>query len=508
MVGGFIDDIEKFDAAFFGISPREAEDIDPQQRLLLELAWLCIEDAAVKPHDLSKLVTGVYTGVINHDYERLLLANHSKISAFTGLGRSTSIASNRISYCFDFNGPSVTIDTACSSSLTAVDSACKALAAGEIDVAFAGGVNAILSSESYIEFSQASMLSKSGKCHAFDANADGFVRAEGAGLILLKRLADALADEDRIHATILATTVNQDGKTSGIMAPDPHAQMQMMQSCLTSCGLNASDVDFVEAHGTGTQLGDFIEGKSIGTIYGNARRTNALPIGSVKTNIGHTESAAGIAGLIKTVLAIKNKHIPPNLNFEVPNPKLDLDKLGIRIPVDAEPWPTTNKKPRIAAVNSFGFGGTNAHAIVAQAPSARMAAKSEANQSLVLPLSSTTEHSLQELQSQIEKITAKDQNFIGDLCYTLGKKTHFKIRNATVVSKNSTVRFVSQDELPKLGLKDSEAAVVFVFNGIGTSWLPSKPNLYSSEPVFRSVINLCDDLFRSPFQCFSRTLIL
>ena len=357
-VGGFIEGIDEFDAAFFGISPKEAQEIDPQQRILLELAWRCIEDAAVSNESLLTNSTGVYVGVINHDYERMLLANGFSVSSYTGLGRSAAIAANRISYCFDLKGPSVTIDTACSSSLTAVDSACQALACGDAQMAFAGGANAILLPESYIEFSRASMLSKSGKCHAFDQQADGFVRAEGGGMVLLKRLSDALTDGDRIYAVIASTCINQDGKTAGLMAPSIESQVAMMRETLDRSGLCPHDVGYVEAHGTGTQAGDAAEISSLSKIYGQDTRTQPCFVGSVKTNIGHTESAAGIAGLIKAALAVNKGVIPPNINFSQPNPNIEFASL--QVPVNTEPWPETACKSRVAAVNSFGFGGSNA----------------------------------------------------------------------------------------------------------------------------------------------------
>lgn len=502
-VGCFIDDIFRFDAAFFGLSPREAIDIDPQQRILLELAWLCMEDAAVTPEELAKLETGVYTGVINHDYERLLLSDQSSISAYTGLGRSTSIAANRISYCFNFSGPSITIDTACSSSLTAVDSACKALAAGEIDVGFAGGANAILSPESYIEFSQAAMLTESGKCHAFDAKADGFVRAEGAGLILVKRLTDALADDDRIHATILATTVNQDGKTSGIMAPSVQAQTKMILNCMESCGITADQIGYVEAHGTGTRLGDYVEATSVGKAYGRSAKSGILPVGSVKTNIGHTEAAAGIAGLIKTVLAIKNQEIPPNLNFLEPNPEIDFENLRIRVPVEVEPWLALDGNPRIAAVNSFGFGGANAHAILREAPKHRFNHSTYPDQTLVLPLAAPTSSALDKLKKTVHQMTSHNPQKLESICHTLVRKPKFKVRQASVALNNqilhsSTVtEFIRSFTSKKDQSSDLKIPVTFVFNGIGTSWAPNKNSLYSTKPVFRSTIDLCDAHFRS-----------
>ena len=501
-VGCFIDDVFGFDAAFFGLSPREAVDVDPQQRILLELAWLCMEDAAVAPEELAKLETGVYTGVINHDYERLLLSDQSSISAYTGLGRSTSIAANRISYCFNFSGPSITIDTACSSSLTAVDAACKALAAGEIDAGFAGGCNTILSPESYIEFSQATMLTKSGKCHAFDARADGFVRAEGAGLILVKRLSDALADGDRIHAAILATTVNQDGKTSGLMAPCVQAQTKMIQDCLASCGLAAEQIGYVEAHGTGTRLGDFVEAAAIGATYGQSSDSRILPVGSVKTNIGHTEAAAGIAGLIKAVLAIKNQAIPPNLNFLIPNPEIDFEHLRIRVPVEAESWSEPHGGPRFAAVNSFGFGGANAHAIIREAPKRRSCHRIRQNQPLVLPFTAPTPSALGKLKESALQMTVHNPQKLEQICHTLARRPKFKVRQASVafnqqiLNSSTATDLTSSLNCEEIPGNASNSSIAFVFNGIGTSWSPNRNGLYATEPVFRSTIDLCESLFR------------
>ena len=507
-VGCFIDDIFRFDAAFFGLSPREAIDVDPQQRILLELAWLCMDDAAVTPQELAKLETGVYTGVINHDYERLLLSDQSSISAYTGLGRSTSIAANRISYCFNFSGPSITIDTACSSSLTAVDAACKALAAGEIDAGFAGGCNAILSPESYIEFSQATMLTKSGKCHAFDARADGFVRAEGAGLILVKRLSDALANGDRIHATILATTVNQDGKTSGLMAPSVQAQTKMILDCLDSCGMGAEQIGYVEAHGTGTRLGDFAEAAAIGKTYGQSSDSRILPVGSVKTNIGHTEAAAGIAGLIKVVLALKHQAIPPNLNFLEPNPEIDFENLRIRIPVEAESWSEPHGNPRVAAVNSFGFGGTNAHAIIREAPKHRIAHPINQNQSFVLPFTAPTSSALGSLKETVHQLTDHQPQKLENVCHTLARRPIFKVRQASVafnqqlLDSSAATDFIGSSSHEAAPGIDSNSSIAFVFNGIGTSWVPNRNGLYAIEPVFRSTIDLCDALFSSVSSSF------
>ena len=504
-VGGFIDDIDQFDTAFFGISPREASEIDPQQRILLELAWRCMENAAISPDCLSRLQTGVYVGVINHDYERLILFDRQQISQYSALGRSTSIAANRISYCFNLQGPSLTIDTACSSSLTAVDSACKALSSGDVDVALAGGANAILLPESYIEFSQASMLSKAGMCQAFDKNADGFVRAEGGGLVMLKRLSDALVDGDRIYATIVASSVNQDGRTIGLMAPNPEAQVRMMHTSLQQCGLHPSDIGYVEAHGTGTQAGDTVEATSLGEVYGQPEKIHGCPVGSVKTNIGHTEAAAGIAGLIKATLAVHHGRIPPNLHFVNPNPKIDFTALGIRVPNEFEEWHEPAGKPRCAAINSFGFGGTNAHAIIQQAPAKFDRTQPKSKKVFLLPLTASTSQNLNQLRNSLTTSEFNNYPDVGSLCHTAARRAHKKFRCSIPIAAEidgkptPSLSALETDSPTNIKAIDSVAKIAFVFNGMGVDWQSAGLEFYATEPVFAATIDLCDSIFQKEF---------
>ncbi len=496
-VGGFIDDIDQFDPSFFRISSREAIEIDPQHRILLELAWRCMEDAAIAPDELEKRRTGVFVGIINHDYERLMLRESPQISAFTGLGRSTSIAANRISYCLNLSGPSITFDTACSSSLTAVDAACKALTDGSADMALAGGANAILAPESYIEFSRAAMLSKSGRCRAFDAQADGFVRAEGGGLILLKRLPDALVDNDRIYATIIATQVNQDGRTVGMMAPSLYAQQTMLRTALQQSGLHPTAVGYIEAHGTGTQSGDTVEAQSLGTVYGHPN----LYVGSVKTNIGHTEAAAGVAGLIKATLAVYYGEIPPNLHFSVPNPKFDCDALGIHIPVESVLWDDAVGTPRIAAVNSFGFGGANAHVIIQEAPVNKPQTSSVGNQPSIIPLSAPTLDALERLTVGVNHQLADGSVHKPDLGYTASRLPTYEFRRVIDTNGNRvgqlTLPFDTHRENSTIysDVNDGEPCVTFVFNGIGTQWSGEGVALFHTHPAFKKTIEQCDSLF-------------
>lgn len=501
-VGGFVHDIDEFDSSFFGISPREAMEVDPQQRILLELAWRCMVDAAISAQHLSEIVTGVYVGVINHDHERLILSDHERICAHSGLGRSASIASDRISYCFDFSGPSPTIDTACSSSLTAVDAACKALRSGEVDAAFAGGANAILLPESYMEFSQASMLSKSGKCRAFDKDADGFVRAEGGGMILLKRLSDALLDGDRIYSTITASTVNQDGRTAGMMSPNPEAQKKMMTDALRVAGIEPSDIGYIESHGTGTQAGDPVEATALGEVYGQAAGYQSLPVGSVKTNIGHTEAAAGIAGLIKAALAVWHGFIPPNVNFTTPNPEIDFDGLGIHIPVEGRVWNNPENSPRMAAVNSFGFGGANAHVIIQQCPIHTVSSKHNVVLPLLLPLTASSSAGLDRLRKRIEQLPHGNIEAISQLCHTAGRQPQLSYRQAVAFNPELAEGPTAPIEVFQFGQdfnrhsSDSPPTVAFVFNGIGAGWQRAGRELYSQQPDFRSTIDLCHAIFK------------
>lgn len=361
--GGFLDDIRGFDAAFFGLSQREAEAMDPQQRLLLEVACEAAQDAGNPLAALRRARTGVFIGASNIDYG-LMQRYRSRVGDIqAGTGTALSIIANRISNRLDLSGPSLGVDTACSSSIVALDAACKALRLGDCDAAFAGGVNILLDPRMFITFCRAHMLSPSGRIAAFDARADGFVRGEGAGMVLLKRLEDALADGDRIYALIRACAVNQDGATGTITAPNRNAQVNMLRALLAAAGAHPSNIAYVEAHGTGTPLGDPVEAGALGEVIGRARMHAPLLVGSCKCNIGHLEPAAGIAGLIKAALILRHQQVPPSINFEKPNPQIPFDALGLEVPRGICPLPQTAGEP-FALVNSFGFGGTNACALL------------------------------------------------------------------------------------------------------------------------------------------------
>ncbi len=360
--GGFLDDVKSFDPSFFGLSRREAEAMDPQQRILLQVAYEAAQDAGIPLEQLRARRTGVFVGASNTDYGLLQRFEPGVADIQAGTGTALSIVANRVSNLLDLNGPSLGVDTACSSSIVALDAACRALREGTADMALAGGVNVLLDPRMFLTFCRAHMLSPAGRIAAFDADADGFVRGEGAGLVLLKRLADALHDGDHIYAVIKATAVNQDGLTDSITAPNPAAQKAMMRAAVTQAGIDAADIAYVEAHGTGTPLGDPIEAGAIGEVFGQAARDGAVLVGSVKCNIGHLEPAAGIAGLIKTALALDKGEVPPSINFATPNPRIAFDALNIDV---AARGAALDGKTH-ALVNSFGFGGTNACAILAR----------------------------------------------------------------------------------------------------------------------------------------------
>ena len=368
--GGFVDGIDQFDPQFFGISPREAPYVDPQHRLLLETAWEAIEDAGMVL-DLEKGTDlGVFIGISHNDYQVIQGTpwDSQGISPHSPTGSAHSIAANRISYCLNLRGPSVAMDTACSSALTAVYAACEHIRAGRGDTALAGGVTVMITPGGFIGFSQASMLSPDGKCKAFDASANGFVRGEGAGMVLLKRLSNALADGDPIHGVIIGTALNQDGHTNGISLPSPEAQARLVSDACLDAGIAPSRIGYVEAHGTGTAVGDPIEAHALANALCADRPTaSPLLVGSVKTNLGHLETAAGLAGLVKALLVLKHGQVPANLHFVTPNPNIDFEGLKLRVNSTLEPFPETDG-PRIVGVNSFGFGGANAHVIVEEAP--------------------------------------------------------------------------------------------------------------------------------------------
>ncbi|MEV4890590.1 polyketide synthase, partial [Nonomuraea sp. NPDC055795] len=368
--GSFLDDIAGFDAAFFGISPREARLMDPQQRITLEVAWQALEHAGVAPDGLAGSDTGVFVGVGSDDYGRRLLEDLPRIEAWTGIGASPCAVANRVSHALDLRGPSVAVDTACSSSLAAIHQACQSLRLGEVPLAIAGGVMVMAGPGLSVVLDAAGAISPDGRSKSFDAAADGYGRGEGCGLVVLKRLADAREDGDRVLAVIAGSAVHQDGRTEGIMAPSREAQEHLLRRAYRSAGVDPRTVDYVEAHGTGTRAGDPIEAAALGAVLGAGRPADRpCLIGSVKSNIGHLEAAAGAAGLIKVVLALAHGTIPATVSAEGPNPRIPWQEHRLRLVTRATTWP--DKRPRRAGVASYGYGGTIAHLVVEQAEETR-----------------------------------------------------------------------------------------------------------------------------------------
>ncbi|MGD0282879.1 MAG: beta-ketoacyl synthase N-terminal-like domain-containing protein, partial [Dissulfurispiraceae bacterium] len=396
--GGFLEGVDLFDAQFFRISSREAAVMDPQQRLLLEVAWEALENAGLDPESLSGSETGVFTGIFSHDYEILQIRENeiTDYETYFATGNSASVAAGRLSYFFGFQGPALSVDTACSSSLVAVHLACQSLRNKECEIALAAGVNLLLSPELSITFSRAGMLSPDGRCKTFDASADGYVRSEGCGVVVLKRLSQALADKDSVLAVIRGSAVNQDGSSNGLTAPNGLAQEAVIRRALLAARISPQEVSYVEAHGTGTSLGDPVEVKALGTVYRRDKTVKEpLVLGSVKANIGHTEAAAGIAGLMKVVLAMQNRCIPTQLHYKRVNPYIELDTIPAAIPAECAAWQGSGPYNRlIAGVSSFGFSGTNAHVIVEESPEPGKVEVREERPLHLLTLSAKTEGAL------------------------------------------------------------------------------------------------------------------
>ncbi len=519
--GGFIDAIDQFDPQFFGISPREAPYVDPQHRLLLETAWEAIEDAGLVLDFERGTDLGVFVGISHNDYQGIQStpSDHFGISAHTPTGSAHSIAANRISYCLNLRGPSVAMDTACSSALTAVHAACEHIWAGRGDAALAGGVTVMIAPGGFIGFSQAAMLSPEGRCAAFDASANGFVRGEGAGMVLLKRLSRAIADGDPVQGVILGTSTNQDGHTNGIMLPSPEAQTRLVQDACKDAGIAPEEIGFVEAHGTGTAVGDPIEAHALAeALCGN--RIAPLPIGSIKTNLGHLETAAGVAGLLKAMLVLKHGQIPPSLHFSTPNPHIDFDKLKLRVPTELEPFPNGTAE-RIAGVNSFGFGGANAHVILAEPPSHQPQKSSAIPGYRPWPvmLSARSEKSLRGSAANLSAWVKQHTNsngsspFLPDLSYTLGVRRNHHAHRLTLVTSNwaelieELDAFAKKEESPKIRAaftprREQAPRIGFIMSGQGPQWWGMGRDLMQNEPVFRETVERCDAALR-PWARFS-----
>jgi myxalamid-type polyketide synthase MxaD len=515
--GGFIEHADQFDAHFFGISPREAASMDPQQRLLLEVAWEALEDAGQVRDRLAGSSTGVFIGISNNDYGRIQFSDPERIDAYAGTGNALSIAANRISYIFDFRGPSIAVDTACSSSLVAVHQACASLRSGESTLALAGGVNLILSPAITINFSKAGAMAPDGRCKAFDARANGYVRSEGAGVVVLKPLSKAIADGDPIYAIIRGSAVNQDGRSNGLMAPNPQAQEAVLREAYRRAEVSPGDIRYVEAHGTGTLLGDPIEARALGAVLAPDRPAERpCLLGSVKTNLGHLEAAAGIAGLIKVALALRHREIPPSLHFEEPNPHIPFDELPLQVQTTLEQWPA-EPAPALAGVSSFGFGGTNAHVVLQAAPESdsgipttecgRETPQSEirnTNSAYLLPLSARGIDALRSLARVYQDFltTPESTASLRDICYTATeRRSHHEHRlavtgNTAAQMAEGLEAFLRGEARPGLSAghkpSDRRRKLVFVFPGQGSQWFGMGRTLLKQEAAFREALERCD----------------
>lgn len=513
--GGFLKDVAGFDNRFFDIPPDEALRMDPQQRLLLEVSWEALEHAGIIPESLRLSRTGVFVGVSSTDYVRLVSASaQQKSTIWDNTGGSSSIIANRISYFLDIQGPSIVIDTACSSSLVAVHLACRSLSTWDCDIALVGGTNVLISPEPWGGFREAGILSQTGCCHAFDKSADGMVRGEGCGVIVLQRLSDARLEGRRILAILTGSAVNQDGKSNGIMAPNPSAQIGVLENACKSARVDPLEIGYVEAHGTGTSLGDRIEAHALGMVFGRKRPgSGPLMIGSIKPNIGHLEGAAGIAGLIKAVLMVERGSLVPSGGFTEPNPAIPFTELGLRVVDELQEWPVVAGRPRRAGVSSFGFGGTNAHVIVEEAGSVgadTVSGRADVGGSgggvVAWVISGKTASALAAQAGRLGRyVRARPALDVVDVGYSL-------VSTRSVFDHRAVVVGQTRDEL-LAGLAGvvagrPEAGVVcgvgkpagktaFVFAGQGSQWLGMGSELYAAYPVFAEALDaVVDELDR------------
>jgi myxalamid-type polyketide synthase MxaB len=507
--GGFLKDIDQFDPQFFGISPREAASMDPQQRLLLEVAWEALENAGQSPDKLAGSQAGVFLGISTNDYQQLQLdaGGLNIIDPYVGTGGAFNVAAGRISYVLGWHGPAMSLDTACSSSLVAVHLAVQNLRAGQCHLALAGGVNIMLRPEANVYFSKVRAMAADGRCKTFDAAADGYVRGEGCGLVVLKRLSDALADRDNILALIRGAAINHDGRSSGLTVPNGQAQQAVIRLALADAGgLEPAQVDYVEAHGTGTPLGDPIEVRALAAALGPGRpAASPLLLGSMKTNIGHMEAAAGIGGVFKLVLALQHQEIPQHLHLRNPSPHIDWANLPVRVTTQNTPWPSGDK-PRIAGINSFGFSGTNAHAIFEEAPAREAIPSMVDRPTHLLAVSAKGETALRELARRFANSLSQDPSGFGnpkglaDICFTANTgRAHFANRAAFTANSPEQMReklLAFADGQSFVATAKGQLKIAFLFTGQGAQYAGMARQLYETQPTFRKTLDKCDEILR------------
>ncbi|SEM07181.1 Acyl transferase domain-containing protein [Stigmatella aurantiaca] len=502
-----LDAVDGFDAGFFGVSPREAAGLDPQHRLLLEVAWEALEHGHQVPDRLVGSKTGVFVGIMSQDYNlRTLALPANQLDIYSSTGNGHAFAAGRISYLLGLQGPCLSVDTACSSSLVALHLACQSLRSGESDLALAGGVNLILSPLSMEVVARTQALSPDGRCRAFDARANGFVRGEGCGVVVLKRLSDAVRDGDRIWAVVKGSAVNQDGQSSGLTAPNGRAQESLLRTALEAAGVKPEQVGYVEAHGTGTSLGDPIEFEALANVFGGARSDGSVCfIGSVKTNVGHLEAAAGMAGLIKAVLALQHEAIPKQLHFEALNPRMTLEGTPFAIASAPRAW-RQGTQPRVAGVSSFGLSGTNAHVLIEEPPSQTHAANAGVHDgALLLPLSAKSEAALREQALAFARhVSGADRTRLQDICATAGRRRSHHTHRVAAVGTNAEelserLEALARGEL-RPGCTRGDGALagrrrVFVFPGQGSQWIGMGRRLMAEAP-FRDALSRCAEALR------------
>lgn len=506
--GGFLEQVDGFDAHFFRIPPREATSLDPQQRMLLEVSWEALEDAGQAPDRLYGSHAGVFIGIGGFEYAAHLLRSidPAMIDPYFGTGTALSAAAGRLSFTLGLTGPSMAVDTACSSSLVALHLACQSLRSRECNLALAGGVNLLLAPEVNIAFAKAHLLSTDGRCKTFDAAADGYVRGEGCGVVVLKRLSDALTAGDRIVALVRGSAVNQDGPSGALVVPNGISQQSVIREALENAGVATSELDYIEAHGTGTSLGDPIEMGALGQVFGKDRRPDhPLIVGSVKTNIGHLESAAGVAGLIKVALALQHETIPAHLHFRQPNPQIPWELVATVIPTEARPWPRGTRR-RLAGISSFGFTGTNAHAILEEAPVPEAPPARPERGVHVLTLSAKTEAALRELAVRFECYLASATDLdAGDLCFTANTgRARFRQRLAIVAGSIAEFRgkladFIARREAPGIFSNSADSPkqkTAFLFTDQGVEYTGMGRELYDTHPGFRATLDRCEKILQ------------
>ncbi|MGC9502262.1 type I polyketide synthase [Baaleninema sp.] len=507
--GGFVPHPYHFDAQFFRISPREALHLDPQQRLLLEVVWEALERGAIAPDSLEDSPTGTFLGICGNDYWNRCLVDLDHIDAYVATGNAHSIAAGRLAYHFGFTGPALAVDTACSSSLVAVHLACRSLRQGECDLAVAAGVNRILSPETSINFAKSRMLSRDGRCKTFDADADGFGRAEGCGVVVLKRYRDARRDGDSILALIRGTATNHDGRSSGLTVPNGSAQQGVIRRALQDSRLEADDIDYIETHGTGTALGDPVEVGALAEVFGKTRPV-PLTLASVKSHIGHSEAAAGIAGLVAVVLSLQQEAIPGNLHLKRLNPHVSWDDLPFRVPTTLQPWRRSDR-PRRAGVSSFGFSGTNAHAILEEAPIPPSRDSHRHRPLHILTLSAKSSGALAELVDRyLQYLGDRPHLNLGDVCYSANSgRAHFNHRLAVVAAsleelgqKLQQWREGNSSEGVFSGRSRSleKTDIIYrcqIYRSENSAVVPAR-ELYDTEPTFRQAIDRCCEILETP----------